>query len=109
MIGDLPISAYLLCYGPLALTIIGFIVFAAMTDTNARRRYLRRLDLRTDSERQGAEPPEVKRRFSAETPSGVEVTIEPSYVKTGPDIIVTPAAPSSDALPAESDEDEPGK
>jgi hypothetical protein len=40
MVGT-PITAYFLCYFPLALTVIGLIVFFAMTDSDARRPYLR--------------------------------------------------------------------
>ena len=77
----LPLSAYALCYGPLALTIIGFIAFAYMTDVDARRTYLRDMDKRGDDEL-SPEEIEAKRertegkKFTAEVPSGDKVTID---------------------------------
>lgn len=70
MLDQVPFSAYAICYGPLALTIIGFIVFAAITDGDARRTYLRDLDPRARTTRK------PKSRYgNTETPSGVPVTI----------------------------------
>lgn len=77
MLENLPLSAYAICYGPLALVIIGFIVFAALTDANARRPYLRRLDLRPESERPQDDPIPVERPIRAETPAGAKVTLLP--------------------------------
>ena len=71
------ISGLLICYGPLAVTIIGFIVFAAMTDVDARRTYLRRLDLRTEDEMPEVLPPVITEPIDAETPSGARVRIIP--------------------------------
>lgn len=36
-----PITAYFLCYFPLALTVIGLVVLFALTDQDARQAYLR--------------------------------------------------------------------
>jgi hypothetical protein len=69
---DVPLSAYLLCYGPLAVTIIGFIVYAALTDSDARRTYLRRDPRLPD----GVVPP-VERHWEARTPSNARVSISP--------------------------------
>ena len=77
MLENLPLSAYAICYGPLALVILGFIVFASLTDANARRTYLRRLDLRPESERPVDEPFPVKEPIRAETPAGGVVIIMP--------------------------------
>lgn len=68
MLQDVPLNAYLICYGPLVLTVLGFIFFAGLTDGDARRTYLRRLKSRED------QPP--KERLTAETPAGVSVTID---------------------------------
>lgn len=77
MFQDVPISAYLLCYGPLALMIIGFVVFALRTDADSRRTYLRRASLKPESEL-GDEPrPVVTERVQVETPSGARVTLTP--------------------------------
>ncbi|MGF1507652.1 MAG: hypothetical protein ACFB51_21370 [Anaerolineae bacterium] len=78
MLEGIPISGYILCYGPLALTVIGFIIFAALTDVDARRTYLRWLDPRPEEERlQDHETPVITREIKAETPSGVRVIIKP--------------------------------
>lgn len=71
MFEGISLSGFAICYGPLALTIIGFAVFAGITDADARRRYLRR---------PGEEKGEIKRTepLTAETPSGGLVTINPS-------------------------------
>ncbi|NDJ61031.1 MAG: hypothetical protein GYB67_07890 [Chloroflexi bacterium] len=72
-----PIDALLLCFGPLAVTIIGFVVFAAATDGAARRTYLRRLDMRTEDEAPEVLPPVITERVDAQTPSGARVTLIP--------------------------------
>ena len=71
------ISGLLICYGPLAVTIIGFIAFAAMTDVDARRTYLRRMDLRTEDEMPEVLPPVITEPIEAETPSGARVRVIP--------------------------------
>lgn len=71
------ISGILVCYGPLAVTIIGFIAFAALTDVDARRTYLRRLDLRTEDEMPEVLPPVITEPIDAETPSRARVRIIP--------------------------------
>lgn len=73
MLEGIPISGYAICFGPLALTVIGFIVFAALTDVNARRTYLRR---RPHHDEQGTQPV-VTKRINVETPAGVPVTLVP--------------------------------
>lgn len=69
---DVPLSALLLCYGPLLLTVGGFILFAAATDANARRTYLRR---KPGSEN-GANA--ITRTINVETPAGVPLTLRPA-------------------------------
>lgn len=87
---------FALCYGSLAVTIIGFVLFAAMTDADARRSYLRRLNPRPASE--SPQPP-VTHAVDAETPSGVRVTIlPPEKPAAAPaSVVVAPSAPA--ALP----------
>lgn len=68
---DIPFNAILICYGPLAVVVLGFIFFAVLTDANARRSYLRRSLV--------TEP--VTTAFTAQTPSGAEVLIRPAGVK----------------------------
>ncbi len=74
---DIPISALAICYGPLALMIIGFIGFAYLTDVDARRTYLRRMDDRPEDEQPVPDPLPVTRAFNAQTPGGSRVTIAP--------------------------------
>lgn len=66
---DIPINAYLICYGPLAVTVLGFILFAALTDVDARRTYLRRIP--------GRPPRDENQRLDAETPAGDPVSVLP--------------------------------
>jgi predicted flap endonuclease-1-like 5' DNA nuclease len=68
---DIPFNAILICYGPLAVVVLGFIFFAVLTDVNARRSYLRRSLV--------TEP--VTMAFNAETPSGAKVLIRPAGVQ----------------------------
>jgi hypothetical protein len=84
MLENVPISALAICYAPLALTIIGFIVFAWMTDADARRRYLRQLDMRTEDERPEMEPVEREKPLTAQTPGGSAVTIQPTAKPAAP-------------------------
>lgn len=74
---SLGLSSYVLCYGPLALVIFGFIAFAILTDGKARRTYLRRLDMRPEAERVDEGPIDRTRSINALTPSGVSVRIDP--------------------------------
>lgn len=83
---DVPLSGIAICYAPLLLTVLGFIFFAALTDLNARRTYLRR-DLR----RGQAEHP-----FIAETPAGAEVLIGPNGARAA----LATGAPASPLVPA---------
>lgn len=93
---DIPISALLVCYGPLFLTVVGFIVFAFLTDVNARRSYLRR-NAGLDAGGKVQAPPVLTRAVTAETPAGGRVTIRPAQFTT-PEItsgpVPSPAAPS---------------
>lgn len=77
MLENIPISGLAICYGPLALTIIGFIAFAVLTDADARRPYLRRLDPRTETERGDEEPLQISEQIFTSTPSGMVVEIIP--------------------------------
>jgi len=77
MLENVPISGLAICYGPLALTIIGFIAFAVLTDADARRTYLRRLDPRTEEERGEEDPLPLTEPVVAATPSGRIVELRP--------------------------------
>jgi len=76
---DIPISALFVCYGPLAVTILGFLAFAVLTDFNARRSYLRRIDMRTEAEQDLSGPLRVQasKATTTETPTGAIVSIIP--------------------------------
>lgn len=78
MLENFPLSGFAICYGPLALVIIGFITFAVLTDAHARRTYLRRLDPRTEAERLPDTPVAIDRTIRAETPAGIPVTLTPA-------------------------------
>lgn len=74
---ELMLSGYILCYGPLALVILGFIAFAFLTDGQARRTYLRRLDPRPEAQRVDEGPVARTEAITALTPSGVSVRLLP--------------------------------
>lgn len=78
-----PAYSYLLCYAPLVLVVGGFIVFAALTDAGARKRYLRRLDPRPEGERPAYMPATRSQELTAATPAGLVVSIP--AVKVGGD------------------------
>lgn len=82
MFQELQASGILLCYGPLAVVIFGFIGFAIITDKISTRPYLRRLDPRPEAERDDRPVP-VSQPVLSETPSGLNVTILPDDVKLG--------------------------
>lgn len=86
---------FALCYGSLAVTILGFIAFAWMTDGNARRTYLRR----TDPNRP-AQTPVITRVVDAETPAGARVTIKPADKPTAAAVIVVDAPAAAAEPPA---------
>lgn len=92
---DVPLTAYAICYGPLLITVVGFVVFAALTDSNARRTYLRR-DIK--------EPRRDTTR-TAEIPEGSVVTIEPiiGEVSTA-SVAASPSAPPAPRASSGSDE-----
>ncbi len=73
---ELGLSAYLLCYGPLALILLGFIAFAFLTDKQARSTYLRRLDPRPEAKRIDT-PVARAHEVSAYTPAGIGVRLLP--------------------------------
>jgi predicted flap endonuclease-1-like 5' DNA nuclease len=72
---SLALSGYVLCYGPLALVILGFIAFAMITDAQARSVYLRRLDTRPEAERVDEGPVPVNQSMRVMTPSGASVDL----------------------------------
>lgn len=82
MLENMPLSAYGVCYGPLALIILGFIVFASLTDAHARRTYLRRMDPRPESERPDDAPIAVTSAVRAQTPAGASVSFAPAKATT---------------------------
>lgn len=77
MFDGYPISGLAICYGPLFLTIAGFIAYAVITDAHARRTYLRRMDMRDEFEKEPDTPIAVERRVNTETPAGMSVSIVP--------------------------------
>lgn len=88
MFESIPISGYALCYGPLAVVIIGFIVAAAITDSKARRTYLRYFEGRSPR------TPDV-----AITPTGVPVTFKKQEAKSAAaESVATPTAVQPDNL-----------
>jgi len=93
---DIPLSALLICYGPLAITVIGFVLFAAATDVDARRTYLRRLDLRPEDEQPEVLPPVITQPIDAQTPSGARVRIIPEEAAPAP---AQPAKPPAEPAP----------
>jgi len=82
MLENFPLSGFAICYGPLALVILGFIAFAIVTDAQARRTYLRRLDPRPEIERLPDTPLAVDKPVVAETPAGLTVTLMPAEGKS---------------------------
>ncbi|MCA9969853.1 MAG: DUF4332 domain-containing protein [Anaerolineales bacterium] len=92
MFGEMQFSGLLLCYGPLALIILGFIAFAALTDSQARSKYLRVLDPRADTERTERVRPVVTREVVARTPTGMVVALQPTAETAVP--TRAPAAPA---------------
>jgi hypothetical protein len=94
MLENMPLSGYAICYGPLALVILGFIAFAALTDTHARRTYLRRLDPRPETERPDDTPLEVAYPVRVYTPTGVPVTLAPAEKASGTGVSELPPSPS---------------
>lgn len=73
---ELMLSGYVLCYGPLALILLGFIAFAFLTDKQARSTYLRRLDPRPEAKRVDT-PVARMDAVSAYTPAGIGVNLLP--------------------------------
>lgn len=75
MFEQMPYSGLMLCYGPLALIFLGFVISAARTDKHARRLYLRRLDPRADNERPDSAAVKRDQPVTAQTPAGMTVTL----------------------------------
>ena len=102
-LSELPISALLICYGPLFLIVTGFIVFAFMTDVDARRSYLRRYAGK-DTGGKVQEPVLHTKPHTAETPSGGVVTIRPTTGSTAlapsPTTSITPSPATAPPTPA---------
>ncbi len=92
---DVPITGLLFCYGPLILTVLGFIVFAALTDGNARRTYLRR-KIGPEEKNLGKQVGVRTRPLTVATPAGSYLTVQP----TPPVQVVPPELPISSAPPA---------
>lgn len=103
MLADYGLSGVLLCYGPLALVIVGFIGFAIVTDRNARSGYLRRLDPRDDEERGEVEPVVVTKEMYAVTPGGMMVGFQPDPAPAP----AAPAAPVAEPVPVAAAPTEP--
>jgi len=100
MIDFTTISGLAICFGPLALVIIGFIIGAVLTDLNARRSYLRQMDLRPEHEQPATQYLTRERRLTAQTPAGAKVTILPT-AENGVAVAAAPAKPAP-AKPAAS-------
>jgi predicted flap endonuclease-1-like 5' DNA nuclease len=95
---DIPLNAYLICYGPLAVTVLGFILFAVLTDLDARRTYLRRIP--------GRPPRDESKRLDAETPAGDPVSLLPpdSVMERG--AAPAPSKPKAAPAPAAGKQDD---
>lgn len=103
-----PLSAYAICYAPLAIMIIGIITFFAMTDWHARRRYLRLnpfLVTQLSAEKLAQRP-----LASGETPAGALGAAPAGEATTfsGEDVQVVasqplPSAPDPETLDQEAD------
>jgi len=80
MFGDFPINALAFCYGPLALTIIGFIAAAVWSDADARRTYLRVMDDRPEEEQTDMPMDIVQtdKPITVSTPSNGKISFKPS-------------------------------
>lgn len=92
---DVPLTGLLFCYGPLILTVLGFIVFAALTDGNARRTYLRR-KIGAEEKNLANQVKSRTRSMTVATPAGSYLTVQP----TPPVQVVLPELPVSGAPPA---------
>jgi hypothetical protein len=89
---DVPLTGLLFCYGPLILTVLGFIVFAALTDGNARRTYLRR-KIGSEEKNLANQVKSRTRPMTVATPAGSYLTVQP----TPPVQVVPPELPVSSA------------
>lgn len=106
---DIPVDALLICYGPLFLTIVGFVLFAALTDGDARRTYLRRLDMRPEDEAPEVLEPVITKRVTAQTPSGARVTLVPPGEAANGDggVAITTKPPTSITPPPAENKPQP--
>lgn len=99
---DFPISALAICYGPLALMIIGFIGFALLTDADATATYLRRMDPRPEDEQKARDFISISKAQATRTPSGAPVSLRPQLPEGEKGKVIT----SVDASQIEAGEDE---
>jgi hypothetical protein len=95
---DVPLTGLLFCYGPLILTVLGFIVFAALTDGNARRTYLRR-KIGSEEKNLGNQVNTLMRSKTVVTPAGSYLTVQPNppvqvVAPTAPELPVSSAPPA---------------
>ncbi len=83
---------YLICLGPLVITVLGFVLLAIVTDGDARRTYLRVPPNREN------EP--FDKQMDAVTPAGIPVTILPpdaaSTTKAAPAPLTSSPPPATD-------------
>ncbi|PJF27154.1 MAG: hypothetical protein CUN53_05125 [Phototrophicales bacterium] len=91
---DVPLTGLLFCYVPLILTVLGFIVFAALTDGNSRRTYLRR-KIGSEEKNLANQVKARTRPMTVATPAGSYLTVQP----TPPVQVVPPELPVSSAPP----------
>jgi hypothetical protein len=80
---DVSIQGLLFCWGPLIVTVLGFAAFAWWTDGDARRSYLRRIDLRDEWEAPEVPEPVMDKPFEAKTPSNARVQVDPTQRNGG--------------------------
>lgn len=100
---ELGLSAYLLCYGPLALILLGFIAFAFLTDKQARSTYLRRLDPRPEAQRVDT-PVARANAVSAYTPAGIGVRLLPGDAPVAAPPVRTAAVAMAPVVEAAADD-----
>jgi len=92
------ISGLAICFGPLALVIVGFLIAAYLSDIDARRPYLRQMDLRPEHEQPPTQPIFREKRLTAKTPAGSLVTVLPTAENGA--VMAAAAPPSAPAKPA---------
>ncbi len=75
-----PLTGIAFCYAPLLVTVLGFVLFAAMTDLDARRTYLRR----------ALGGPQPRKPYAAMTPARDEILFTDGDVTVAPKISAAP-------------------